>query len=98
MVIDVTTDEPGPWRPASHGDTGEDDVSDEERLEQYLRRRAADGEYYFKSKFIAPEVGLSPSQIGQLVARLQDKLSDVEIEKWSETTATTWRIRPRTDT
>lgn len=75
-----------------------DAISDEEQLKRYLRQRAADGEFYFKSKFIAEEVGLSPSQIGVLMGRLQDSISDIEIEKWSYTDATTWRITPRTDT
>lgn len=71
--------------------------SDEQRLERYLRQRAADGECYVKSKFIADDVGLSPSQIGVLLGRLQDSTSDLEIEQWAYTGATTWRIAPRTD-
>jgi len=71
--------------------------SDEQRLKRYLRQRAADGEGYVKSKFIADEVGLSPSQIGVLPGRLQDSTADLEIEQWAYTGATTWRIAPRTD-
>lgn len=66
----------------------------ETRLASYLRDRAADGEAYFKSKFIADEVGLSPKEIGALMVKLQDRISDVEIEKWSYTGATTWRVAP----
>jgi len=68
--------------------------SKEERLKRYLREKAADGETYFKSKFIADEVGLSPKEIGALMVKLRDSVSDVEIEKWSYTGATTWRVAP----
>jgi len=66
--------------------------SKESRLKQYLREKAADGEMYFKSKFIADEVGLSPKEIGALMVKLTDSASDLEIEKWSYTSATTWRV------
>ena len=62
------------------------------RLRSYLRERAADGELYFKSKFIADEVGLSPKEIGALMVKLRDSATDLEIEKWSYTSATTWRV------
>ena len=67
--------------------------SDKEgRLLTYLRERAADGEIYFKSKFIADDVGLSPKEIGALMVKLRDSATDLEIEKWSYTSATTWRV------
>lgn len=68
--------------------------SKEERLRQYLRDQAAEGEMYFKSKFIADEVGLSPKEIGALMVKLRDSVTDIEIEKWSYTNATTWRVAP----
>ena len=70
-----------------------DDRSKEERLKSYLAGKAADGEMYFKSKFIADEVGLSPKEIGALMVKLKDSASDLEIEKWSYTSATTWRVQ-----
>jgi len=66
----------------------------EERLKRYLRERAEDGELYFKSKFIADEVGLSPKEIGALMVKLKESAVDLEIEKWSYTSATTWRVTP----
>jgi len=72
----------------------QDDLSKEERLRSYLKQKAADGEVYFKSKFIADEVGLSPKEIGALMVKLHDSTPDLEIEKWSYTSATTWRIEP----
>ena len=66
----------------------------EERLRRYLRSKAHAGDYYFKSKFIADEVGLSPKEIGALMVKLKDSATDLEIEKWSYTSATTWRVEP----
>ncbi|MFB6153861.1 MAG: hypothetical protein ABEJ27_06370 [Halodesulfurarchaeum sp.] len=68
--------------------------SKEARLKSYLREKAEDGELYFKSKFIADEVGLSPKEIGALMVKLKNSASDLEIEKWSYTSATTWRVQP----
>ena len=68
--------------------------SKEERLRAYLRQKASDGEMYFKSKFIADEVDLSPKEIGALMVKLKDSATDLEIEKWSYTSATTWRVEP----
>ncbi|SFR49860.1 DUF7123 family protein [Halogeometricum limi] len=70
------------------------DLSKEERLKQYLVDRAQDGEMYFKSKFIADEVGLSPKEIGALMVKLRDSATELTVEKWSYTSATTWRIEP----
>ncbi|MEF8779700.1 MAG: hypothetical protein V5A46_03345 [Haloferacaceae archaeon] len=74
--------------------TTETAQSKEERLRSYLRKRAADGELYFKSKFIADDVDLSPKEIGALMVKLRDSASDLSIEKWSYTGATTWRVEP----
>ena len=68
--------------------------SKETRLRRYLREKATDGELYFKSKFIADEVGLSPKEIGALMVKLSESAQDLEIEKWSYTSATTWRVQP----
>jgi hypothetical protein len=64
-----------------------------ERLRAYLAEETAEqGELYVKGKFIADDVDLSPQAIGQLMVRLQESASGLEIEKWSYTSATTWRV------
>ena len=68
--------------------------SKEQRLKQFLSRKADDGEMYFKSKFIADEVDLSAKEIGALMVKLKDSAADLEIEKWSYMSATTWRVAP----
>ena len=68
--------------------------SKEERLQTYLRQQIDDGngEVYFKGKFIADDVGLSPKEIGALMLKLSDSAIGLSIEKWSYTSATTWRV------
>jgi CRP-like cAMP-binding protein len=70
------------------------DLSKEERLKRYLLDRAEDGEMYFKGKFIADDVELSPKEIGALMVKLRDSATELTVEKWSYTGATTWRIEP----
>lgn len=55
--------------------------SKEERLKQYLNQRVEDGDLYFKSKFIADEVGLSAKEIGALMVRLSESADYLRIEK-----------------
>ena len=64
------------------------------RLKRYLADRAADGEFYFKCKFIADDVDLTASQIGTYLAALRDADTAFEVEPWSYSNATTWRVRP----
>ena len=66
--------------------------SKEDRLKSFLQDEAADGEMYFKSKFIADEVDLSPKEIGALMVKLKDSATELHVEKWSYTSATTWRV------
>ncbi|MFB6152571.1 MAG: hypothetical protein ABEJ40_12270 [Haloarculaceae archaeon] len=72
--------------------SNDDELTKEQRLRSYLKRKASDGEMYFKSKFIADEVGLSPKEIGALMVKIRDSASDLQVEKWSYTSATTWRV------
>lgn len=62
-----------------------------ERLRAYLHRHVADGEYYFKSRFIAEDLGMSPKELGALLADLRESADTLRIEKWAYTGATTWR-------
>lgn len=64
------------------------------RLVDYLLRETREGELYFKGKFIADDIDLSPKEIGALMVQIQGSVADLEIEKWSYTGATTWRVEP----
>ena len=71
------------------------ELSKEERLRNFLERKLeSEAELYFKSKFIADEVGLSAKEIGALMVKLRESAETIDIEKWSYTSATTWRITP----
>lgn len=63
-----------------------------DRLRSHLRRETTDGEYYFKSKHITEEVDLTPKEIGHLIVRLQEADTDLRIDRWAYTNATTWRV------
>ena len=65
-----------------------------EHLARYLRAEAdrTDGDLYLKGKFIADDVDLSPKEIGALLVQLQGSVPGLTIEKWSYTSATTWRV------
>jgi hypothetical protein len=67
----------------------------EDRILLYLRESLAKGKEYFKSKYIAKEVGLSPKQVGTTLFRLskQRDVHGIEIVAWSESLSTTWRIK-----
>ena len=66
------------------------------RLRRFLRRQAADGEYYFKSKYIADDLNLTPKEIGNLITKLRERETPLDIDRWAYTNATTWRVT-RTD-
>lgn len=68
-----------------------------ERLEAYLCRRAADGEFYFKSKFITADVGLSTKEIGALLPEIRRTTTALDIDEWGYANATTWRVVPAGD-
>lgn len=68
-----------------------------DRLRRYLRRRATGGEFYFKSKHIADEVGLSTKEIGALLPDLSHSATTFELEEWGYANATTWRVVPTGD-
>lgn len=61
-------------------------------VEQYLLDRTADGPAFVKSKFIAEEMELSAREIGASLGKLDERSSRLEIERWSYTNATTWRV------
>ena len=67
----------------------------QEKLIFYLKNGAEKGKHYFKSKYIARELGLSAKEVGINLAILAQTCDELEISKWSYSNSTTWRVRPR---
>lgn len=63
-----------------------------EHLRQYLRERIEDGDVYFKSKYVAENLDYSAHQIGALFLKLSESDTDLEVERWSSSNGTTWRV------
>lgn len=62
------------------------------RVESHLDERIDEGPAYVKSKFLAEELELSAKEIGSVLGRIDESPSDLSVEKWSYTNATTWRV------
>lgn len=64
------------------------------RVREYLLEETADGPEFVKSKFVAEEIDppLSSKEVGTAMGRLADEADDLEVERWSYTNATTWRV------
>ncbi len=53
------------------------------------------GKHYFKSKYIAKELGLSAKEVGANMAILAEKCQELAIIRWSYSNSTTWMVRSR---
>jgi hypothetical protein len=65
-----------------------------ERLSEYLRDRIADGDIYFKSKYVADDLDFSAHEIGALFVKVRELDNDLTVEQWACSNGTTWRVRP----
>jgi hypothetical protein len=63
-------------------------------VESHLLEQVANGEKFFKSRYIAESLGRSAKAVGANMGYLQDKTTELEIEKWSSggSSGTTWLI------
>ena len=64
-------------------------------VERYLRAKADDGPVFVKSKFMAEELPLSAREIGSVLGKIEQADTTLQVEKWSYTSATTWRVECR---
>lgn len=66
----------------------------QEKLERHLINEVNTGEQYFKSKYIAEALDVSPKVVGTNMGMLQDKTDKLEIESWSAggSTGITWLV------
>ena len=67
----------------------------QDRIIQYLKTGLGKGKHYFKSKYIAKELGLSPKEVGTNMAILSQMCKELAIIKWSYSNSTTWMVSPK---
>ncbi|WFN34883.1 hypothetical protein L1S32_01835 [Methanogenium sp. S4BF] len=65
------------------------------KIISYLVQGLTAGKHYFKSKYIAKDLGLSPKEVGTNLAILSDICDELDISRWSYSNSTTWRVLPR---
>jgi hypothetical protein len=65
------------------------------RIIHYLLGGLSRGKHYFKSKYIAKELGLSAKEVGTNMAILSEICQELAIIKWSYSNSTTWMVTPR---
>ena len=61
----------------------------------YLLTGLRRGKHYFKSKYIAKELGLSPKEVGTNMGILADICDELNIIRWSYSNSTTWLVTSR---
>ncbi|ACL16326.1 MULTISPECIES: DUF7123 family protein [Methanosphaerula] len=67
----------------------------QDQIVQYLRSGLSKGKHYFKSKYIAMDLGLSSKEVGTNMAILADICDDLTITRWSYSNSTTWMVTPK---
>jgi hypothetical protein len=65
------------------------------QIVSYLTSGITKGKHYFKSKYIAKDLGLSPKEVGTNMAILADMCKELSIIRWSYSNSTTWMVTPR---
>ena len=67
----------------------------QKRIISYLTTGITKGGQYFKSKYIAKDLGLSSKEVGTNLAILAEICDELEIKRWSYSNSTTWKVMPR---
>jgi hypothetical protein len=68
----------------------------QEAIIEYLKNGIKEGKRFFKSKYIARDLGMSPKEVGTNMKILSDECGDLRIEKWSYSKSTTWSVENTT--
>lgn len=66
----------------------------ESKIIKYLKDSVKSGRIYFKSKYIAKEIGSTSKQVGTTLFRLSQykKVRGIKVVSWSHSISTTWRV------
>ena len=67
----------------------------QQKILWYLYGNLSHGQHYFKSKYIATDLGLSSKEVGTNLGILSDICDDLKITRWSYSHGTTWMVTQR---
>lgn len=67
----------------------------QETLVEYLKAGLKAGKQFFKSKYIARDLGMSPKEVGTNMKLLAGLCDELLIEAWSYSKSTTWHVKRR---
>jgi len=67
----------------------------QQKILWYLYGNLSHGQHYFKSKYIATDLGLSSKEVGTNLGILSDICDDLRITRWSYSHSTTWMVTQR---
>lgn len=70
---------------------GEALTAKQRRIVGYLHEHA-ETRTYFKSRRIGRELGLSTKEVGRNIAQIREGNTEIEIEPWGYSSATTWEV------
>lgn len=66
----------------------------QQNILSYLNQGVQAGRHYFKSKYIAKDLGLSSKEVGTNLGILSEICGDLRIVRWSYSSSTTWLVTP----
>jgi len=64
----------------------------QKKLVDYLTDGINKGKHYFKSKYIAEDLGLTSKMVGTNLGILSHEYDKLKIEKWGYSKSTTWKV------
>ena len=67
----------------------------QQKILNYLYTGIQKDKRFFKSKYIASDLGLSPKEVGTNLGILAEICDDLDIVRWSYSSSTTWMVTPR---
>lgn len=65
---------------------------DRQRIQEYLIEGLRRGKQFFKAKYIARDLGMTPKEVGTNLSILSEESDLLDIQRWGYSKSTTWRI------
>lgn len=67
-------------------------LKSQELLIEYLEKGLEEGKRFFKSRYIARDLGMTPKEVGTTMKILAEAYDGLRIEAWSYSKSTTWYV------